>query len=168
MVLMLKAKFTTEPPPDAYIESWVRQKKAAHKAIGEAWIARFLGHHFARNAHTRYHYQERTEKYRRFKARAARRGKAISGDTDLVFSGLAKAMILASVKSRGFPTRTTITADAPDYFRIRFRNRKMPNMADEVMNRFVAYEEQEINRTMEKEMSKAYEGVRRRKTETLG
>ena len=98
--------------------------KAELQQIVRDWHRKILPRHFQADAHKRYNYAPRTEKYLRYKK------KKHPEANDLVWSGESRRMLERSIRVSGTKRRAAGTMQAPRYFWMTSPNH--PRMGEEL------------------------------------
>ena len=143
-------------------------RKRTWTAVGVYWAKTFLPRHFKKNAHGRYGYAPRGQKYLERKKRMAERGKAEKGGAvDLVLSGNLEQRIKDHVLIRPYPSRLTFTMIGPKYLTMTPKGSN-PNMAKEIFAT-TAKEKEMILKRMQRVSDAILKQIQKRgyKTKTL-
>lgn len=115
--------------------------RVMHAAMGSKWAADLLPEHFEPRAHFVFNYAARTAKWLRRKEALFRAGATVRGrrviagrNTDLVFTGFLKDLVLGSASNliAAYPSRVTIRMIGPAYFTLRPRGKGTARLAREV------------------------------------
>jgi hypothetical protein len=96
---------------------------SAHEAVGIRWHQKMLPQHFMPDAAQKYGHKKRTPPYLKRKRRMyekrikTREGKYVvgSGNTDNVFTGRMREMLLRKSSIRPYPGRVTVSMTGPRY-----------------------------------------------------
>lgn len=109
-----------------------RAFRAAYEATGNVHHQKLIPRHFEKKRQDAYRDKPRSKGYAIAKAKIAGKGKAAEPDTDRVFSGLMKQSMCEFATVRSYPTRYTITMQAPRYMTMRPYKINQPDKFKEI------------------------------------
>lgn len=109
-----------------------RAYRAAYEAAGRVHHQQLIPRHFQKQRQDQYRDKPRSRGYAIAKAKIAAKGKAEAADTDRVFKGLMKQTMTEFATVRAYPTRYTITMQAPRYMTMRPYKSNQPDKFKEI------------------------------------
>ena len=109
-----------------------RAFRAAYEATGNVHHQHLIPRHFDKKRQDQYRDKPRSKGYAIAKAKIAAKGKAKSADTDRVFTGLMQQTMTEFATVRAYPTRYTITMQAPRYMTMRPYKVNQPDKFKEI------------------------------------
>jgi hypothetical protein len=135
MVLPVRIRTVNDRDPELSKRAHSRIMRASMLAVGFKWAWDLLPEHFDKTRQAQFGYAPRTRDWKKKKARLFLLGLAVEPDTDLVFTGRLRNMVLHSARNniRAFPSRCRVTMFGPKYFTLRAQSRHTRRLADEVL-----------------------------------
>jgi hypothetical protein len=140
-MLPIHVKAVHEEHPELVRRELHNVTRAMHAAMGAKWAGDLLPEHFEPRAHFVFNYAARTGKWLRRKEMLFRMGASVRGrrviagaNTDLVFTGFLRDLVLGSARQgiTAYPSRVKIRMIGPAYFTLRPRGKYTARLAREV------------------------------------